>query len=122
MHDRYWVYILLCADRTYYTGVTNNVDERLIEHQEGICPKCYTYMKRPVKLVYKCGFREVFDAIEAEKQSKGWSRKKKEALMRGDFELISILCENRRQRETRAIRNVHHAKTRVTLRPLEGGQ
>ena len=55
MHDiyNYWVYIVKCKDGKYYTGVTNNLDRRLKEHNEGLNPKCYTYERRPVELMYE---------------------------------------------------------------------
>src|SRR5690606_40472044 len=77
----YYVYILQCKDGSYYTGVTNDIDRRLWEHQEGINNECYTYRRRPVKLVYVENFNDVNQAIAFEKQIKGWSRKKKEALI-----------------------------------------
>ncbi len=89
----YYVYILQCSDGSYYTGVTNNVERRLYEHQEGLIDGCYTHNKRPVKLVYMEEFSDVLDAISREKQIKGWSRKKKEALIAGDFEKLVELAK-----------------------------
>ena len=87
----YHVYILECSDKSYYTGVTNDLDRRLLEHQEGLDVKCYTYKRRPVKLKFFDEFLDINDAIAAEKQIKGWSRKKKEALIKGDFdELVKL--------------------------------
>ena len=86
------------------TGITNNVEERLRQHQEGIDPACFTYKRRPVELVYQCPFREVTDAIKTEKQIQGWSRRKKEALIRGDIALLHVLSvstEKRRRFEQR---------------------
>ena len=77
----YCVYILRCGDDSYYTGVTNNLERRFAEHQEGIDPASYTYDKRPVTLVHIERYTEVMDAINREKQIQNWSRKKKEALM-----------------------------------------
>lgn len=93
---RYFVYILLCADGSYYTGVTNDLDRRLLEHEDGLDPSAYTYRRRPVKLVFHNNFRRIEDAIVAEKQLKGWSRKKKEALINGNWDLIRQLavCQN----------------------------
>ena len=104
--EHYFVYILLCSDRRYYTGITNNLARRMLEHEEGIDPTCYTFKRRPVELVYNHSFREVTDAIRAEKQIKGWSRRKKEALIRGKVELLPVLA--RRQTPFR--------KDRVVLR------
>ncbi len=91
----YTVYILHCHDSSYYTGMTNDLSRRLIEHQEGIDRFCYTYPRRPVDLVYACHFENVFEAIHWEKTLKKWSRKKKEAVIRRDFEVLPDLSRNR---------------------------
>ena len=93
MPKEYFVYILRCRDGSYYTGVTSTLENRLREHHEGKHPESYTFSKRPLKLVHVESFREVSDAISAEKQIKGWSRKKKEALMKGDFDLLQELSK-----------------------------
>lgn len=89
----YYVYILKCSDTSYYTGITNDIDRRLWEHQEGINSSCYTFKRRPVELVYYEPFNDVNQAIVWEKQIKGWSRKKKEALIRNRWEEIKKLAE-----------------------------
>lgn len=93
--NRYWVYILQCFDGSYYTGVTNELERRLNEHHEGIVRKCYTRNKRPVKLVFHQEFQFVDEAIAWEKQIKGWSRKKKEALINGDYGKLKELAKRR---------------------------
>lgn len=90
MHQ-YSVYILRCSDKSYYTGVTNNVSRRVEEHQLGLNPTCYTFHKRPITLVYQSDFHFIEQAIAFEKQIKGWLRKKKEALIAGDIDLLSKL-------------------------------
>ncbi len=92
--NHYWVYIVKCKDGKYYTGITNNLDRRLQEHNEGINPKCYTYESRPVELMYEEHFHDVNQAIAWEKQLKGWSRKKKEALFGRDVEEIKRLARS----------------------------
>jgi putative endonuclease len=82
---KYFIYILQCKDNSYYTGVTRNVEKRVYEHQEGLVKNSCTHLRRPVKLIYTEDFSKPLDAIEREKQIKGWSRKKKEALVSGDF-------------------------------------
>lgn len=77
----YYVYILKCADGKYYTGITNNLERRLKEHQDGINKNCYTFTRRPLELMYKINFTKPEEAIRWEKKIKDWSRKKKEALM-----------------------------------------
>lgn len=81
----YFVYILECSDGSYYTGVTNNIERRLWEHETGFNTTCYTYKKRPVILKYYIHLTDVKQAIAWEKQIKGWSRKKKEALFKEDW-------------------------------------
>lgn len=92
----FYVYILKCSDGSYYTGVTNNLERRLAEHKEGQNKSCYTYKRRPVELVFCEDFINPNHAIDFEKQIKGWSRKKKEALIGNDFEKLKDLakCKN----------------------------
>lgn len=88
-----YMYILECADGSYYAGVTNNVEERFSQHQIGNDPKGYTYSRRPVKLVYHQGFQQANDAIVFEKKVKGWTVAKKKALIAGDFEALKKLSK-----------------------------
>ncbi len=97
----YYVYILLCSDGSYYTGVTNDWELRLNQHQEGCDPKAYTHSRRPVKLVYLASFPEIYEAIDWEKRVKRWSRKKKEALIKGEYEKLPELS----RRYTRYVKN-----------------
>ncbi|MFI5135131.1 MAG: GIY-YIG nuclease family protein [Chitinophagales bacterium] len=90
---RLYVYILKCSEDSYYTGVTNDVDERVSQHNEGYYPKAYTFNRRPVKLVYVEEFQEYHEAIEWEKQIKGWTRAKKEALIRNNWDKLHELAE-----------------------------
>jgi putative endonuclease len=92
MDNTYFVYMLLCDDGTYYTGVTHDTERRAAEHNEGLNPRCYTYTRRPVRLVFSSQFKEIDDAIRFEKQLKGWSRKKKAALIRGDWGAIVTMA------------------------------
>ena len=78
----YYVYILKCNDKSYYTGVTSNLEGRLIQHDERKYPRCYTASRLPVELVFWERFYDPVDAIDFEKQVKGWSRNKKEALIK----------------------------------------
>ncbi|MBL7942199.1 MAG: GIY-YIG nuclease family protein [Flavobacteriales bacterium] len=77
----YYVYILECADLSYYVGVTNNIVRRLKEHNDGISTSSYTSTRLPVKLVYCEQHRYILNAIAREKQIKNWSRIKKIALI-----------------------------------------
>jgi putative endonuclease len=76
----FWVYILKCRDYSYYTGHTDNLDNRIFQHQNKLIPGCYTYTKLPVQLVYSQDFSTREEALTAEQQIKGWSRRKKKLL------------------------------------------
>ncbi len=91
----YYVYILKCIDDSYYTGVTNDIERRLIEHQEGKNKSSYTYNKRPVELVFYASFSNIEMAIEVEKQIKKWSRAKKQALIEGRFDDLVNLAKKK---------------------------
>lgn len=93
----YFVYIVECSDGLYYTGVTNNLDRRIWEHNEGIDPKSFTYNRRPVTLKYYEYFSDIKQAISWEKQLKGWSRKKKEALFDRDWDKLKILAKGKKR-------------------------
>ena len=97
----YLVYILECADGSYYTGSTDDINKRLWQHQEGVEPSSYTYFRRPVTLVWTSEeMQHYYDALRWERQIKGWSRAKKQALIRGDFDGIhEIVKAERKQRE-----------------------
>jgi putative endonuclease len=86
-----WMYILECADGSYYVGSTNDLERRIWEHNEGIGAK-YTARRRPVKLVYAVEFPSLAEAYEREKQVQGWGRAKREALIRGDYAALPELA------------------------------
>jgi sugar (pentulose or hexulose) kinase/predicted GIY-YIG superfamily endonuclease len=90
----FWIYLLRCADGSYYTGHTDDLEHRIGEHQAGIT-ECYTLSCRPVELVWaqECATRD--EALAAERQVKGWSRKKKEAMIRGDWGEVSRLARTK---------------------------
>ncbi len=92
----YYVYILKCADSSYYTGIRNNLERRLAEHESGINPDCYTYKRRPVELVYSEYFTDPNLAIAFEKKVKNWSKAKKTALIEKNWEKLKSLsiCHN----------------------------
>jgi len=89
----HYVYILRCCDDSYYTGKARDLDARLSQHQEGIGSE-YTKRRRPVKCVWSDIFPNDEQAFEAERKIKGWSRAKKEALIRGDFSLLHELSKS----------------------------
>ena len=90
----YYVYILKCADNSYYTGVTNNLEKRFAEHQSGEDPKSYVFNRRPLKIVWYESYNDINQAILKEKQIKGWSRKQKEALINEAYDALIELSRN----------------------------
>ena len=95
LNHNYYVYIVECADSSYYTGVTNDLERRIIEHNNGNDPSCFTYNRRPVVLKYYLRFQFIEHAISFEKQVKGWNRKKKEALFKEDWPEIKKIASVR---------------------------
>jgi predicted GIY-YIG superfamily endonuclease len=97
----YVVYILECSDGSYYTGSAADLSQRLWQHETGASPSAYTYSRRPAKLVWVS--EEVGNyskTLEWERQIKDWSRAKKQALIRGDFDAIhEIVKSERKQRD-----------------------
>ena len=79
--------MLRCADGCYYVGSTTSLELRVAEHEAGEGGS-YTAQRLPVKLVYTCEFETLHEAFLREWQVKGWSRKKKEALIRGDYQAL----------------------------------
>lgn len=95
MLKEYHVYILLCSDGTYYTGMTSNLDKGIQEHDAAAYPNAYTARRRPLKLEFVATFSQVYDAIEFEKRIKKWSGQKKKALIVGDTDKLKQLSECR---------------------------
>lgn len=87
-----YMYILECADGSYYTGSTKDLEKRLWEHQNMLGAN-YTKKRLPVKLVYYEEYQRIDEAFYREKQVQGWSRKKKEALINGKPELLPKLAK-----------------------------
>jgi putative endonuclease len=87
------VYMLRCADQSYYVGSARlGLERRLSEHNHGTYGG-YTSKRLPVELVWSQHFLDITDAIAVERQIKGWSRAKKEALIRGDYQAIKSLAK-----------------------------
>jgi len=93
--ETYYIYILKCSDELLYTGVTNNLSRRLNEHNKGLNQNCFTFKRRPVKLIFNQVFNDINQAIYFEKKIKNWSAKKKIALADENFDMIQILAECR---------------------------
>ena len=90
---KYYVYILKCNDGSYYVGFTHDLLTRVKYHYLGE-GAIYTRKRLPVKLVFYLEFLNKYDALNAEKQIKSWSRKKKKAFINGEFELFQALSKN----------------------------
>lgn len=99
MEGEYYVYILACADNTFYTGITNDLNRRLNEHRAGIHEDSYTFSRRPLVLKRHMTFDDPLDAIRFEKRIKKWSHAKKLALINGDFGRLPPLSRNARNRK-----------------------
>ena len=84
------MYILRCSDDSYYVGSTRNLDARMQQHASGQ-GSSYTSRRMPLELVYAQEFATVAEAYAAEKQVQGWSRAKREALIRGERHLLPEL-------------------------------
>lgn len=97
----FWAYILRCADGTYYTGHTDDLDRRVAEHQSGAF-RGYTFERRPLELMWSESFQTRAEALEAEHRIKGWSRKKKEALIGLDWTTLSLAAIPPNERKERA--------------------
>ena len=93
----FWVYILRCADSKYYTGHTDDLERRMAEHQSGAFPG-FTSKRRPVELVWSENFQSRIEALEAERIVGGWSKGKKEALIAGNWSLVSFLARPPKER------------------------
>lgn len=96
----FYTYLLRCSDGSYYAGHTDDLDVRVAQHQAGAIPG-YTEKRRPVELVWSDRFPDRDSAFSAERQLKGWSRAKKEALIRGDFEALRQLASRAAPRALR---------------------
>lgn len=88
------MYILLCADNSYYTGSTTNLGARIEQHQNGLGAN-YTKIRLPVILVYSEEYPRIDLAFNREKQVQGWSRKKKEALITDKYENLPNLSKSK---------------------------
>ncbi|MEQ4498816.1 GIY-YIG nuclease family protein, partial [Nocardioides kribbensis] len=91
-----WTYILECADGSLYVGSTVDLERRVGEHDAGV-GAAYTRRRRPVRLVWSAQYASIEEAFRYEKQIQGWRRAKREALIRGEFELLPQLASRARR-------------------------
>lgn len=90
----YYVYILECSDQSFYVGISSNIEKRLEGHHKGLSKNSYTYFRRPVVLKWIQEFTSPELAIAFEKQLKGWSRRKKIALIDEDWSKLVAYSRN----------------------------
>lgn len=90
----HFVYILRCRDGSYYVGSTQDIETRLRVHRSGKGP-AFTANRLPVELVYQESFATLAEAVQRERQLKGWTRAKKEALIAGDKQRLQELAVSR---------------------------
>jgi predicted GIY-YIG superfamily endonuclease len=90
----FYVYILWCSDGSYYTGHTDDLEARLAAHEKGTVPG-YTSRRRPVSLVFSDQFHSREDALGRERQIKGWSRAKKQALIENNWGQLVTLSQSK---------------------------
>ena len=91
------VYILKCSDDSYYIGSTHNLERRFAEHKLGLI-EGYTKSRRPVEIVWSTDFPTEHEAFLCERQVKGWTRAKKEALIKDDWDAIREIVKHERVR------------------------
>jgi predicted GIY-YIG superfamily endonuclease len=87
-----WMYILECSDGSYYVGSTKDLEQRLIQHQEGEGGR-YMSRRLPVRLVYSEEYEKIYEAYAREKQVQNWSRAKREALINGKHDDLPKLAK-----------------------------
>ena len=90
----FFAYMLRCVDDSYYLGHTDDLEKRVLEHQQG--GKCaYTETRLPVRLVWSQEFTTRAEALAAELRIKSWSRAKKHALASGDFDELRTAAKKK---------------------------
>jgi putative endonuclease len=95
MSEGAWLYILRCADGSYYVGTTRtSLEMRIAQHNAGSF-EGHTASRRPVELIFSQWFERISDAIENERKLKKWSRAKKEAFIRSDFASLQQLAKRK---------------------------
>jgi predicted GIY-YIG superfamily endonuclease len=94
--QEFYVYILRCSDGSFYTGHTDDLEKRISEHQT-LHYHCYTSSRLPVELIFHATFGSRDEAIAAERQIKGWSRAKKQALADNDFDRLHVCTKKQKE-------------------------
>ncbi|MES2001715.1 MAG: GIY-YIG nuclease family protein [Pseudomonadota bacterium] len=115
---QFWVYILRCADGSYYAGHSDNLEARYWQHQQGLCCD-WTSRRRPVELAWCQSAPTREEAMAFERRIKGWTRAKKEALIAGDWERVSWLARAPTERPVRPERSAERAVEGRLAQPEE---
>ena len=114
---QFWVYLLRCADGSYYAGHTDDLEVRVGQHQQGLGCK-WTRRRRPVELVWYASAPTRDEALAFEQRIKGWTRAKKEALIASDWDRISWLSRPPHERPSTSLRtNDTGSRTVIDVRP-----
>lgn len=92
---KFYLYILKCSDDSFYIGHNDDLEKRLAQHTQADISNCYTASRLPVKLVYAEALASRIEALSAEQKIKRWTRKKKEALISQNWELVSQLAKKK---------------------------
>ena len=108
----FWTYILLCADGLYYTGHTDDLERRFGQHQNGSI-EGFTSSRLPVRLMWSQDFPSRYEALDAEMRIKKWSRAKKEALIRGDWNDVSHFAKPPHERTRSPVHDEPSPSVRV---------
>jgi UPF0271 protein len=115
---RFFAYMLRCSDGSFYTGHTDDLETRMAEHIAGI-RDAYVAQRRPVELVWSCDFATRIEALERERQIKGWSREKKLALIAGDWDRLHVLARRRGRPSTAASPKLSASAQDERTEPIE---
>jgi predicted GIY-YIG superfamily endonuclease len=99
----FWAYLLHCRGGVFYAGHTEDLEYRLAQHERGVFGG-FTSNYLPVKLVWSGEFPTRYEALSFERRIKGWSRAKKMALIRGDWDAISALSKKKSDASTSSAR------------------
>lgn len=100
---RYFVYILECADGSFYKGFTTNLETRINKHRQGYYPGSYTEKRRPVVLKWYAEFNSYTGGKSFERQIKGWRREKLLALINEEYEKLPELSKSYHSKKTNII-------------------
>ena len=109
----FYTYMLHCRGGYFYIGHTDDLDLRMAQHASGYFPG-FTRDHLPVKLVWSQDFTTRYEALSVERQIKGWSKAKKMALVRGDWEKISALAKGKGKASTSSAQTEERTGTMET--------